>query len=68
MTGEPTITINGVLLTNAEAMTVRVAIENFAMDLRNDGLGEDEHGRTMTRLYLAQIDEIRKHIFGGKLT
>jgi hypothetical protein len=61
---EPTITINGKVLTSTQAMTIRVAIENFASDLRADGLGNDEHGRTMTKLYLTRIDEIRKAIFG----
>jgi hypothetical protein len=63
MTSEPTITINGITLTDAQAMTVRVAIESFAFDLTSDGLGEDDHGVTMTKNYLARIDEIRSLIF-----
>lgn len=60
---EPEITINGVPLTDTQAMTIRVAIENFAIDLNDAGLGEDEHGKVMTRRYLQAIQEIRRAIF-----
>ena len=60
---EPTITINGVPLVDGQAMTVRVAIESFASHLHEDGLGEDETGRAITKGYLARIDEIRGLIF-----
>lgn len=56
---EPQISIQGFLLTAAQAMTIRVAIENFAVSLR-DGLGDDAHGKAMTEGYLARIQEIRK--------
>ena len=62
-TKEPDITINGVPCTSAMAATIRVAVENFASDLREDGLGEDETGRAITKGYLARIDEIRGLIF-----
>lgn len=57
---EANITINGRLLTTGQAMTIRVAIESFAMDLSNDGLGEDAHGKMMAKLYLERISEIRQ--------
>lgn len=57
---EPAITINGVPLTHAQAMTVRVALGAYAMELQNHGLGEDEHGRTMTGGYLAAIYDIHQ--------
>jgi hypothetical protein len=56
-TPEPRITINGSLLTNAQAMTVRVALGSFAMSLES-GLGDDEHGRAMTAGYKARLNEI----------
>ena len=56
---EPTITINSVPLTTAQAMTMRVALESFATDLHNHGLGDDHHGTTMTHAYLAAIKAIR---------
>jgi hypothetical protein len=62
-TKEPDITINGVPCTTAMAMTLRVAIEHFASDLRENGLGEDETGRAICQGYLARIDEIRRLIF-----
>lgn len=36
MTDEPDITINGTPLTVAQAMTVRVAVGNFMIDLTQD--------------------------------
>ncbi|MDB6104127.1 MAG: hypothetical protein JWO52_4126 [Gammaproteobacteria bacterium] len=61
---EPVITINGQRCTEAQAVTIRCAIENLASDLHDSGLGEDEHGREMTRLYLQRIAEIRVLVFG----
>lgn len=54
---EPIIVINGVLLPLPAAMTVRVAIESFAIGLQS-GLGDDEHGEYMTSMYKQQIDFI----------
>ncbi len=55
---EPTITINGVSLTTAQAMTVRVALQNFAMELSDpefkEAVGE------IGPLYLARIGEINR--------
>jgi len=66
---EASIYVNGKHLNNAQAMTVRVALNCFCMDLNNDGLGDDKHGKKMTELYLARIGEIMKcmlHKNGGK--
>ena len=60
---EPIITINGQVCTTGEAMTLRCAIESFAMDLRENGLGEDETGKAMTLGYLRNIDLLRLKIF-----
>jgi hypothetical protein len=60
---EATITVNGTTLTDAQSTTVRVAIENFAADLTADGLGDDEHGKRMSALYMERIQEIRRLIF-----
>lgn len=54
---ESTIVINGVTLTEAQSMTVRVAVQNFS-SLCQDGLGDDEHGKAMTKGYLKAIREI----------
>jgi hypothetical protein len=55
---EPKIIINDVRLTEGEAMTVRVAIGSFFFDLRDHGLGEDEHGQIMTTAYLDNLHNI----------
>lgn len=56
---EPTIVIQGALLTVGQAMTVRVALNNFLIDLNEaDALGDDEHGRAMTLAYKARIVEL----------
>lgn len=62
MMNEPTIIINGHTLTPGQAMTVRVAIESFAMSLRETAnpLGNDLHGKRMTDGYQKSIDEIRR--------
>lgn len=60
MINEPNIIINGHLLTEGQASTVRVAVEVFAADLTTNGLGDDEHGEIMAKSYLARISELRK--------
>jgi hypothetical protein len=65
MIGEPTITINGKLLTVGQAMTVRVAIQSFAVSLNSEGLeenDEDEIGKSITKGYLGRISEINDMI------
>lgn len=57
---EANITINGNPLSVGQAMTIRVAIESFAIDIDATGLGEDDHGQRMTEAYLARIREIRE--------
>ncbi len=66
MSCEPLITIWDKELTIGQSMTVRVAIESFASDLQENGLGDDEHGKRMVEAYLNNIDEIRRLIFGYK--
>lgn len=60
---EAAVVINGKTLSNAQAMTVRVALESFSMDLRTDGLGSSETGRTIAEGYLACIAEIRTILY-----
>jgi hypothetical protein len=57
---EPVITINGAALTTGQAMTVRVALETFAFNLKGEGCGDDEYGRAMTVGYMTAIQDIRK--------
>jgi len=53
MSDEPEIIINGVRLTNAQAMAVRVAISSFDADC-----GDDEHGKAMSKAYTNRINEV----------
>lgn len=64
---EPTITVNGVTLTTGQAMTMRVALDTWAMELRDDPgcLGVDEHARHMRNGYLAAIRDIQALILRG---
>lgn len=55
---EPRITINGATLTEAQAMALRVAVESFSLDLRENGLGDDALGQQIKTHYLARIHEI----------
>jgi hypothetical protein len=58
---EPVIYINGIRLTDAQAMTLRVALESFAADTTPpDSLGRDRHGRAMRVGYLTAIEGIRR--------
>ncbi len=63
---EPEIIINGVHLGAGAAMTIRVAIENFAMDLQTDGLGKDKLGVSICKGYLDRINDIRKAMFSER--
>ncbi len=60
---EPLIQINGYTLSEGQAMTIRVALESFNIDLINDGLGDDSHGRKMTEIYQERINEIRAYLY-----
>jgi hypothetical protein len=59
---EPTITINGQTLSEAEAMTIRVALESLAFSLVK-GLGDDAHGKAITEGYKRAIASIRQLMF-----
>lgn len=65
---EPTITINGTALTEAQAMTLRVAANDFALTLKHEGLGDDDHGKAMTAGYLARLREIFTLMANAALT
>lgn len=56
---EPIITINGVTLTTAQSMTLRVAISSFNMDMSvPKALGDDIQGLEMAKLYHTRSSEI----------
>jgi len=56
---EPEIIINGVKLTMGQAMTVRVALQNYAQDMSQpNALGNDDAGRAIANGYLRYISSI----------
>lgn len=60
---EPNIVVNGVTLSTAEAMTVRVALGSFAITLQ-EGFGEDPSSVALVEGYQRCIDRIH-HIIHG---
>lgn len=64
MGNEAKITINGHLVTDAHAMAIRVACGSYLQEMSGnpDALGDDEHGRTMTKLYKMRLDEVMRLI------
>ena len=63
MSDEPEITINGMRLTNAQAMAVRVAVSSFDADC-----GDDDHGRAMTKAYTERLNEVFRIMLGKPAT
>lgn len=56
---EPVIVINGMALTKAQAMTVRVAIASFLTEMSGESpLGGDPHGIAMAEAYAARCGEV----------
>jgi hypothetical protein len=58
MREEAAITINGAKLTDAESMTVRVAIDTFANVLA-EGLGLKDDGIVLTDRYMESLSRIQ---------
>jgi len=63
---EPDIVINGSVCTNAQSMTMRVAIGSFVMGLVNEGLGDDEVGKNIRDGYLKAANEIQHYMMKGE--
>jgi hypothetical protein len=55
---EAKIVIEGTVLTEAQAMTVRVALASFRDRQQSEGLGDDERGRAMSSAYASRADEV----------
>lgn len=52
------ILINGTPLTEAQAMTVLLALDAFRDRQRGEGLGKDEVGQALSSAYAARADEV----------
>jgi len=59
---ESRIIINDIPITSGMAMTIRVALNSFAMELQTSGLGDDEVGKSMTESHLYNIKQIKNLI------
>lgn len=57
---EADIVISGVKLTEAQSMTLRVALNSWLLWLEENGLGDDENGRALADGYHARGIEILK--------
>lgn len=56
---EPMIVINGVTLSDAQAMSLRVAVGSLMQDMQDPtALGDDEHGRFMVGAYRLRMQQI----------
>jgi hypothetical protein len=63
---EPRITINGVELSRAQAMTLRVTLTSSLANLSDeDALGDDEVGRSLASAYRSRMREIIQLMLGG---
>lgn len=54
-------------LTPQEKETLRIALFHFIEDLREDGLGDDEHGRLMVTIYLMHSESILQKIASSEV-
>lgn len=63
---EADITINGTKLSFAQAITVRVAVTGFMMELKLEGLGDDPTGKEIAEGYMARGKEIMDLISKGE--
>lgn len=57
---EPDIIINGHILNPGQAMTIRVALQSFLMELHDRGLGDDDTGKQITKGYQTCGAEINR--------
>lgn len=55
---EAKIVIEGIELTGAQSMAVRLAVDAFRDRMQSEGLGEDERGRAMSSAYAKRADEV----------
>ena len=62
---EPAININGTVLSQGQAMAVRVAVTNFLFDMQSVGvLGDDETGEAIRLGYHARLSEVTNLMIG----
>jgi hypothetical protein len=62
---EPEVVINGVELSEGEALTLRVALETFALQLSDEEFCT-ELGEQLSKNYRARLQDIRAKIFARR--
>ena len=62
----PCISINGAECSKGAVSAIRVAVEAFSTNLIEDGLGDDDRGRELSRGYLARLSEVRDALFNTR--
>ncbi len=63
---EPTITVNGQTLNTGQAMTMRVAMETFAIDLTCARMAKTDTVNAIDQAYLIRIREIRQFMYARR--
>lgn len=62
---EAMVTVNGTPLTDAQVMTMRVALTSFMTDMKEpNALGNDEHGLFMAKSYHEKATQILRQMNG----
>tara|TARA_R110000737_G_scaffold319536_1_gene330788 strand:+ start:414 stop:734 length:321 start_codon:yes stop_codon:yes gene_type:complete len=62
MPDESNIIVDGRQLANAESMTIRVALNSFISELNDNGLGDDDHGKSMVKIYTENAQTVLETI------
>lgn len=66
MSHEPKVVIDGVELTSSHAMTLRVAVTHYQSQMSDPTvLGDDDHGRFMTKSYHKGASDILALMFAS---
>ncbi|MFP3652281.1 MULTISPECIES: hypothetical protein [Burkholderia] len=67
-TGEPTITINGDVLSPAQAAVVRIAIENLGVYLNDKPLSANaDLGSALAEAYRDRVKQLQRFMYLGRL-
>lgn len=54
------------LLSESDKATLRASLCYFELDLIQNGLGKDDHGKKLVEMYLASIKSLRKRLIADQ--
>lgn len=65
---EPTIEIQGMVLSEGQSISTRMAVTSWLFELSHDpnSLGSDKNGRQLRANYIARLEEVLLLMIGGK--